>query len=58
MTATTVRASIEVPLDPATAFAMLAKELATGLAQLGLRFEAGPAGRVTEGAVGVGRVVA
>lgn len=58
MTATTVRASIEVALDPASAFAVLAEELAAGLARLGIRFAADTQGRVTEGAVEVGRVVA
>jgi SAM-dependent methyltransferase len=55
---TTIRASSDVALEPGPAFAMIAEELASGLARLGIRFEPGAEGRVTEGAVEVGRVVA
>ena len=55
---TTLRASLEVELGPAPAFAVVAEELAAGLAGLGIRFEPGEQGRVTEGGVEVGRVVA
>jgi len=55
---TSIRASIEVELDPAAAFTVLVAELASGLARLGLRFEAEAQGRLTEGAAEVGRVVA
>jgi SAM-dependent methyltransferase len=56
-TTTTVRASIDVGLDPATAFAVFGEDLAAALAALGIEFEAGPGGHVTAGAVTVGRVV-
>jgi SAM-dependent methyltransferase len=55
---TSLRLSIEVGLDPGGAFAVVAEELASGLARLGLRFLADPQGLVTEGGVKVGRVVA
>jgi SAM-dependent methyltransferase len=55
---TTLRASIDVALDPQAAFAVLAEELASALARLGLRFEPGAEGRVIEGAAAIGRVVA
>ena len=58
MAATTIRSTIDLPLDPASAFAVLAEELAAGLARLGIRLDAGAEGRVVEGAVEVGRVVA
>jgi SAM-dependent methyltransferase len=57
-TAATLRASIDVALEPASAFAVLAEELTAGLARLGIRFETDAQGHVTEGAVEVGRVVA
>lgn len=57
-TAATLRAGIDVALEPASAFAVLAEELTAGLARLGIRFEAGAQGHVTESAVEVGRVVA
>ncbi len=52
-----VRASIDLALPPAAAFALLVEELASALARLGMRFEPGPGGRVAEGAFEVGRVV-
>lgn len=57
-TSATVRASIDVALEPAPAFAVFAEELAAGLLRLGIRLETEPQGHVTEGAVEVGRVVA
>src|SRR5918996_4469830 len=57
-TSTTVRASIDVGLEPAAAFAVFGEELAAALAVMGIRFEAGPRGHVTAGEVTVGRVVA
>jgi len=56
--ATTVRASLEVDLEPSDAFSVLVEELAAGLARRGIRFEPGEQGRVTEGEAEVGRVVA
>ncbi|HYN22993.1 MAG TPA: methyltransferase domain-containing protein [Thermoanaerobaculia bacterium] len=58
MSSTSLRTSIELALDPAAAFAVFAEELASGLARLGLHFDAGAQGRVTEGAVEVGQVIA
>ena len=55
---TTIRASVELALAPAEAFEVLVEELADGLARLGLGFETGAGGRVVEGDVEVGRVVA
>src|SRR5919106_1482150 len=46
-TTTTVRASIDVGLEPAAAFAVFGEELAAALAVMGIRFEAGPRGHVT-----------
>jgi SAM-dependent methyltransferase len=52
-----VRASIDFALEPAAAFDLLVEELGTALARLGIRFEPGPGGRVTEGAFEVGKVL-
>jgi SAM-dependent methyltransferase len=49
---------MHVPLEPATAFEVLAEELAAGLAKRGLGFQAEAQGHVTEGSVEVGRVTA
>ena len=57
-TTATVRASIDLALEPAAAFDALVDELALALARVGIRFEAGPDGRVTEGSCMVGQVVA
>jgi len=54
----TVRASIDVALDSAAAFDTLVEQIASGLAQVGIRFDAGADGRLVEGEVEVGRVVA
>lgn len=56
--ATTVRASIELALEPARAFDTIAEELGLGLERQGLRLEPGAGGGVREGAVEVGRVIA
>jgi len=53
----TVRASIEVALEPGAAFAALVDELALALRRRGIRFEPGPDGRVVEGEHVVGTVV-
>jgi SAM-dependent methyltransferase len=52
-----VRSSIDVPLEPTSAFEVLADELAAGLARRGIRFEAEAHGHITEGSVEVGRVI-
>ena len=52
-----LRASLDLALEPAAAFEVLVEELASALARMGIRFEPGPGGRVTEGPVEVGRVV-
>lgn len=57
-TATTLRASIDVALEPSPAFDALAVELTAGLRRLGIRFDPGVQGQVTEGAREVGQVVA
>jgi SAM-dependent methyltransferase len=53
---TNVRASMELALDPAEAFAALVEELGTALGRAGLKLESGVGGRVFEGAVEVGKV--
>jgi len=53
----TIRASIEVALDPNAAFDALVDELTLALAKAGIRLDAGPAGCVVEGESLVGRVV-
>ncbi len=53
-----MRLSIDVPLEPSAAFDTLVEELAAALGRQGIRFEAGPNGRVTQGAAEVGRVTA
>ena len=56
-TGISLSASIDLALDPAPAFEVFVDELAAGLARRGMRFEAGPAGRILEGDIVVGRVV-
>ena len=51
-----LRVSLDVALAPAAAFDVLVEELAGALARMGLRFEPGPGGRVTEGPDLVGKV--
>lgn len=55
---TTLRASLDVSLDPEAIFEVLVEELASALSRLGIRFELGVEGRVTEGTAEVGRVIA
>lgn len=52
------RASIDLALEPARAFELLVEELISALARRGIVLEPSAGGRVTEGAVLVGRVVA
>jgi SAM-dependent methyltransferase len=51
-----IRTSIELKLDPPSAFDALVGELATALAGLGVEFVPGLQGRVVEGTIEVGRV--
>ncbi len=53
-----VRTTLEVPQEPAAAFAGVLDELELALARRGIRFEPGPAGRVCAGEAEIGRVVA
>lgn len=53
----TIGASMDLDLDAGAAFDLLVSELASGLARVGIRFDPGPGGAVTEGGVEVGRVV-
>ena len=53
----TIRATIDLALEPAAAFDVLVDELVAALQRRGLRFEPGPDGRVVQGAATVGRVV-
>ncbi len=54
----TVRVSMEVNLEPSTAFDVVVDNLASALERAGLGFEAGPAGHVDQDGDEVGRVVA
>lgn len=56
-TRTMVCARMDLALAPRVAFEVLIEELATALLQGGMGLEAGPQGRVTEGAREVGHVV-
>ena len=51
-----IRTSIELKLDPSSAFAALVGELSMALSEHGMQFEAGAHGRVLQGATEVGRV--
>lgn len=51
-----VRASVDVKLDSRSAFEVFVDELSLAISQLGLQFEPGSRGRITEGSVEVGRV--
>ncbi len=53
----TVRASIEVGLDPSAVFETLVDQLTFALAQTGIQIEAGVGGRVLAGPLTVGKVV-
>ena len=52
-----VKTQADLKLDSASAFEGLVDELSLALSRLGTHFAPGPAGRVTEGGVEVGRVV-
>ena len=54
----TVRASIDLPLEPAAAFDAIVEELTRALTRLGIHLDAGSEGRVMQGAFEVGRIVA
>ena len=54
----TFRASIDLAMEPEAAFDALVEQLADGLTRLGIRFEPGVHGRVVDGPVDVGRVIA
>ncbi len=57
-TRTTLCVSIDLALASTMAFDVLVQELAVALAQGGMGFEPGPNGRLTEGELEVGRVIA
>ena len=57
-TTSTVRVSIEVPLEPSAAFDLFMDELILSLVGRGIRFEVGAEGRLLENGFQVGRVVA
>jgi len=52
-----IRTSIDLKLDPPSAFDALVGELSRAMAGFGMKFETGTNGRVTEGAKEVGRVI-
>ena len=52
-----IRASVDLKLDPSSAFGEIVDELATALDRLGIDFGAKADGLVTEGLAGVGKVV-
>jgi SAM-dependent methyltransferase len=54
----TIAASMDLPLDAGTAFDVLVDELATALGRMGILFEPGTDGRVLQGQLVVGTVVA
>ena len=51
-----IRTSVDLKLDPSSAFEAIVEELSTALSRLGMQFQAGADGRVMAGAVEVGRV--
>jgi SAM-dependent methyltransferase len=51
-----IRTSIDLKLEPSSAFDAMVGELSTALSELGIQFEAGVHGRVLDGATEVGRV--
>jgi SAM-dependent methyltransferase len=55
---TTVSVSVDLALAPIEAFAVLVEELSSALARAGMGFEVGASGRVTQGELAVGQVVA
>lgn len=58
MPAATLKATLDVALEPEAAFAGLAEELVAALARRGVELDAAAGGRATEGDAEVGRVVA
>ncbi len=52
-----IRTSVDLALDPSSAFDAIIEELSMSLARLGMQFQAGVGGRVMEGAREVGRIV-
>ena len=54
---TTLRATIDVALEPSAAFEVLVDDLTTSLRRLGIDFETGADGRVMQNAAEVGRVI-
>ena len=52
-----VRTSVDLRLEPSSAFEAFVEELSTALERLGMHFQSGVDGRLTEGAFEVGRVV-
>jgi SAM-dependent methyltransferase len=52
-----VRTSVDLTLDQPSAFAAFVEELSTALTRLGMQFQPGAGGRVTEGTIEVGRVI-
>jgi len=52
-----IRASVDLQLDPSLAFGAILDELKTSLSRVGLELEPGASGRVREGSVELGRVV-
>ena len=50
--------SIDLPIEPAAVFDAIAEELSLALTRLGMHFEAGSEGRVTQRSFEVGRIVA
>lgn len=55
---TTVSASVDVEIDPSTAFDVVVEELVAGLRRLQIDLDPRPGGRVTDREADVGRVVA
>ncbi len=53
-----VRASIDVPLDPVAAFSVLVDELSSCLAARQIHFDPGPRGRLMQDTSEIGRVIA
>ena len=52
-----VRTSVDLRLDRASAFEAVVEEMSTALSRLGMQFQPGADGRVMEGVIEVGRVV-
>ena len=54
---TSLRSSVDLLIEPTAAFDFLVEELTNALAQLGLRLDPGPSGRVVERGIEVGHVL-